>query len=307
MIGVLLIDKPVGQTSTDVVRRVRSYAGTRRVGHAGTLDPTASGLLLVCVGEATKVVSYLMSEQKEYITEGTLGTETLTDDAGSESITSADWAHVRREQVEQFLAESIGTIEQRPPRVSAIKRDGERFYKRVRRGEEVDADLPLRTVQAHEIHLEEWAPPSFRLRMVVGKGFYVRSLIRDLGRSVESAAHVRTLRRSRIGRFNVRDATALSNLNDAAVIPMNHALSHLPTLMANEEAMKRIQWGQKLRLDEGLVAPAGLRENEPVRVLGPNEQLIAIATLTPDQVVKVLRGFQTGPPQEPTTGTSAEN
>ena len=139
--GILAVDKPTGMTSTDVVRRVRHIMNTRRVGHTGTLDPDASGLLLVCVGEGTKAVQFLLEGTKTYVCEATLGAETQTDDAAGEVIRTADWDMVTRDALEARLSFFNGTIDQVPPRVSAIKKDGKRMYKRVLAGEDVDALL----------------------------------------------------------------------------------------------------------------------------------------------------------------------
>jgi len=291
MIGVFLIDKPVGMTSTDAVRMVRRHAGLRRVGHAGTLDPAASGLLLVCVGEATKLVPYLVTETKEYLADGVLGTETLTDDAESEAITTASWDHVTEASLANVLQKYEGECLQKPPRVSAIKRGGERFYKRVRRGEDVDAELPDRPVIAHRLSLLDCELPKFSVEMVVGKGFYVRSLVRDVGRDVQSAAHVTRLRRTRVGQFTVDNACSPHELPTEPQVSICDALNHLETIHADQQTTDRLRWGQRPQFP-GDESDATALMGQPIRVLDTNNALVAIATVTEEKLLKVLRGFE---------------
>jgi len=291
MIGVYLIDKPVGMTSTDAVRMIRRHTNQRRVGHAGTLDPTASGLLLVCVGEATKLVPYLVTETKEYVAEGLLGSETLTDDAGSEAIETAPWEHVTESVLSTALQAYHGHHMQKPPRVSAVKRGGERFYKRVHRGEDVDDELPERAVVAHQLTLASCSLPQFSVEMIVGKGFYVRSLFRDIGRDVESAAHVTALRRTRVGQFQVEDACSPHELTPEPQISIRNALNHMKTMHADEHIANCLRWGQRPAYP-GADEEANALINEPFRVLAPDDSLVAIATLTEAKCIKVLRGFE---------------
>ena len=186
MDGMLLIDKPVGRTSFDVVKVVRRVADIRKVGHTGTLDPLASGLLIILLGRCTKLARYLDLDHKTYEFELELGKQTETGDRESEVFRRCDWAHVDREALEDALADFLGDIEQVPPSHSAVKVDGERAYKLARRGEE--PDLEARPVHVEELELLEFDPPEARLRVACASGTYVRSLARDIGTSLDSCA-----------------------------------------------------------------------------------------------------------------------
>jgi tRNA pseudouridine55 synthase len=288
--GVILVDKPIGITSTGVVSAARRAFNTRRIGHAGTLDPDASGLLLLCVGQATRLVPYLVTEQKDYWCRAMLGTETVTDDAASEAIRSMDWEHVTEVQLEGALSIYRGGYDQTAPRVSALKKDGKRFHARVRAGEFVDDELPVRPVKVHQLQLESFDAPEFTLKLSVGKGFYVRSLVRDLGRSVDSAAHVLSLRRTRVGRFDVADATQLDALLEADVVSLVDALAHLPIAQAGAKASQRIIYGQKVPIGDDIEVETPVQDGEQVRVLNSENELLAIAECFDGGVLRVLRG-----------------
>ena len=290
------MDKPLQLTSTDVVRIVRKRLNTRRVGHAGTLDPTATGLLVVCVGEATKAVPYLMAAQKAYAVGGRFGAETVTDDAAGEVIREADWDHVTPEAVSEALAGFVGRRPQVPPRVCALKKDGRRMYERVRAGEDIDAELVARPVDCFELELESCSLPDFRLVMTVGKGFYVRSLVRDVGRLLGSAAHVADLRRTRIGRFAVEDAIAPDAIGSgAAMMTLEAALAHLPTAHAGPTATGRLRNGQRVAPGDDVVfEPTEAANPDPSLVLGTLGQAVAVCELDPEGRLRVRRGFSGG-------------
>ena len=263
MKGVLLIDKPTGITSTGVLRQIRKRLNLRRVGHCGTLDPTASGLLVVCVGEGTKLVQHLMAEEKEYIARGRFGTETQTDDAEGEVIREVSWSHVTQAAIEAALPSFVGETMQAPPRVSAIKIDGKRLYKRVRAGEDVEA----------------------------GKGFYVRSLFRDLARHMDTAAHVTTLRRTRIGAHTVAQAISPDDVSPEALIPPAEAVSHLPTARGDDRAIERLRNGLRVAVGDGIELLDDAEPGMPIRGLDAQGRLTAILKLADDGLLKVERGF----------------
>ena len=292
MNGVLLIDKPLGPTSTDIVRIVRRTLNTRKVGHAGTLDPQASGLLVVAVGAATRIIQFLQSTQKSYTTTIRFGSETLTDDADGEVIRRTEHIPDSQRQIETCLATYHGTIQQKPPRVSALKTQGRRLHERVRAGENVDDEIQPRPVQIYSLQLENWQPPSVTLQMTVGKGFYVRSLARDLGRALESAAHVERLRRTRIGAFDVEDAIAPEQVQAHSLISMEEALAHLNTAHADEIMAQRIHHGQRVHLDESFDTEGPSQVGDLIRVLAPNNKLIAVSEVTEGRVLRVVRGFR---------------
>ena len=302
--GLLLVDKPTGMTSTDVVRVARRVFRTRRVGHAGTLDPDASGLLLVCIGACTKAVPYLMATRKRYETDVVLGSETLTDDAEGDVIREAAWEHVQEPAVRAFLEQATGEVQQVPPRVCALKRGGRRMHERVRAGEDVEGELEPRSVLAFSLELLRWEPPKLTLALEVGKGYYVRSLARDLGRALGSAAHVTRLRRTQSGNFDVAHAVSVDEMAEEALLSIEEALAHLPAAHAGAEAAWRITNGQRVRVGDDLTLEGTPAPGTAVRVLGP-DGLLAVAELDDEGRVKVRRGFHSDPIRLPRSNPDA--
>lgn len=212
--GLLLIDKPAGWTSHDVVARVRRLTGQPRAGHTGTLDPFATGLLVVCLGRATRLAEYLTAHEKVYVGEVVLGSETDTGDAEGQVVARGEVPELDEAIRSRVAARFTGRIGQVPPSYSAVKVGGRRAYDLARRGEAVE--LAPRTVDVFDLRLD-WAGEG-RLRMTVrcGPGTYVRSLARDLGRELGCGAHLAALRRMRSGRFRVEDAWELGALERLA-------------------------------------------------------------------------------------------
>jgi tRNA pseudouridine55 synthase len=274
--GILLVDKPAGPTSHDVVDQVRRAAGVRRVGHAGTLDPFATGLLLLTLGQATRLSQYFLGMAKGYHATLRLGMETDSFDGDGE-ITREDpgWDRISRGDVEKGLAGLRGTILQTPPALSAKKIRGEAAHRRVRRGEDVVLDPVEVTVL--ELRLTGFEPPRVQLEVFCSSGTYVRALARDLGRALGVGAHLTDLRRTRIGPFAVAEAVALPGLEGPesvlrALIPPARALAHMPSVEVEPEDAARIRHGQAVVL-VGRALPEGVS----VRVLLDGE-LVAVAS-----------------------------
>lgn len=208
--GILVIDKPAGWTAHDVVARVRRLVGERRVGHAGTLDPAAVGVLPVCVGEATKVVEYLSGHGKTYLAAVLFGTVTDTDDLDGWVIEEHDVSDISREMVTVQLPHFVGEIEQVPPAYSAVHIGGQRAYALARAGKQVD--VPSRRVTVQRLALVAWSPPVAWLVVDCGAGTYVRSLARDLGAALGCGATLAHLVRLRSGPFRLCEAWSLDEL-----------------------------------------------------------------------------------------------
>ncbi|MGW8266025.1 MAG: tRNA pseudouridine(55) synthase TruB [Longimicrobiales bacterium] len=246
--GILLVRKPVGPTSHDVVSRIRKAAGIRRVGHAGTLDPFASGLLILLLGQATRLSEYLLALDKRYDATARLGIETSTHDSEGEIVTeNRGWASVSRADVEKALTGFEGPILQAPPRFSAKKVRGEAAHRRVRRGEEVA--LEPAEVIIHSTSLLEFSGPEVRFRVRCSSGTYVRALARDLGRAPGVGAHLTGLVRTGIGSFDLGTAADLVDLRDRAavedrLVPPAVALSHLPSVEITAADAEKIRRGQ---------------------------------------------------------------
>lgn len=249
--GVLVIDKPVGLTSHDVVQVIRKGTNIRRAGHTGTLDPRASGVLVVLVGPAVRLSEYVSASDKRYQAIMRLGATTDTyDEEGS--VMSSSPVEITEEQFETALKQFIGEIEQVPPPYSAVKVNGKKAYEMAREGEEVE--LAPRIINVYNLELLEWAPPEAVIDVYCSSGTYVRSLANDLGKSLGCGAHLVGLRRTKSGRFTLRDAVPLRKLRDSFdqgdwyqyLIPAAEALSDWPAVELDAPQMDAIRHGHRI-------------------------------------------------------------
>ena len=208
--GVLLVDKPVGPTSHDIVHQIRRTFRIEKVGHGGTLDPNATGLLLILLGKGTKLSDQLMGSDKAYTGVLRLGRTTSSQDCDGETLEEKPWEHVTREQVEARMAEWVGDIFQTPPMVSAIKVEGVPLYKLARKGQEVERKPRL--VHVYRYALTGWEPPLVTFEVLCTKGTYVRTLAHDVGQALGCGACLDALRRTRSGAFDVKDALGFEAL-----------------------------------------------------------------------------------------------
>ena len=272
--GLLLVDKPAGWTSHDIVARVRRVCGTRRVGHAGTLDPMATGVLLLGIGRATKLLTFLVGCDKEYAATIRLGHSTVTDDAEGEVISAADASAVSRAALDAAVATLTGTIEQVPSAVSAVKVDGKRSYARVRSGEEVR--LAARRVTVSRFAVIDVRPAGecvdVDVVVEVSSGTYVRALARDLGAELGVGGHLTALRRTRVGRFSLADAVVLERLEPGGPVPVlsmgDVARAQFVVHDLTSEETEAVGHGRRI--------PAA-REGEPVvAALAPDGSLAAM-------------------------------
>jgi tRNA pseudouridine55 synthase len=303
--GVLVVDKPSGPTSFDVVRRLKRAAGLARVGHGGTLDPLASGVLPICVGQGTKVAAFLLDADKEYEVTICFGVETDTYDAAGAVTTRRDASLVDEAGLRAALPAFTGPIEQVPPAYSALKRDGRPLYDYARAGETVE--LRPRAVTVHELDLTHFAgPEAASLRVRCSKGTYIRSLAFDLGRALGAGAHVTALRRTRSGPFDLSAAlplaAALETLAKDAGAPLPvispaDALPHLPRCAADAAQTRLLEQGKRLAWDALAGAPP-VAGDPRVRIVRPNGRLLAVAEPRPDGTVRTLRVFGVGDPGE---------
>lgn len=211
--AAFLIDKPKGWTSFDVVKYLRKSIDVRKVGHAGTLDPMATGLLIICSGRATKSISQLQELKKEYVAEITFGASTPSYDSETEVEKTAPYEHITKKQVDEVLsAHFSGTVEQIPPMYSALKYGGEPLYKLARKGREVKREA--RQVTFYETEIMEFSPPVLKLRVQCSKGTYIRSMAHDLAIYLDSLAHLNGLVRTAIGDYHNSDALTIDDLRE---------------------------------------------------------------------------------------------
>jgi len=290
MDGILVVDKPAGPTSHDVVDRVRRAIGLRRVGHTGTLDPLATGVLPLVVGRATRLARFLTATDKTYEAAIRLGIATDTYDstgrvAGPQAGTPggtppAAVVVVDREALENALAGFVGTYRQVPPPFSAKKVDGVRAYARARQGAPVEPAAVDVTV--HELAIESFDGSLVRIRVTCAPGFYVRALAHALGERLGVGAHLEALRRTRSGGFDERQAIGLDTIEQEGtsalrrLLPLAHALLHLPAVTLTERGARRAGHGAVLAADD-FVEAADPGAPGPVRLVGPDGRLVAIA------------------------------
>ena len=248
MNGIFNIDKPAGLSSHTVVANVRRMSGVSRVGHAGTLDPMATGVLLVCIGQGVRVTEYLIDHDKKYRARVRLGIETDTYDATGHVVAQRD-VNVTREQVADALQTFVGKIDQMPPSYSAIKKDGVAQYKLARRG--VRVELTARQVEIFSTELRPSALPEIEFDVHCSKGTYIRSLAHDLGEKLGCGAHLSALRRTAVAQFSIDDAVSLDELRNAFadgyaekyLNPLDEALLQFQAIVVNSETAKQLQQG----------------------------------------------------------------
>ncbi|MEI2669612.1 MAG: tRNA pseudouridine(55) synthase TruB [Nocardioidaceae bacterium] len=247
--GLVIVDKPAGFTSHDVVARVRRLAGTRKVGHAGTLDPMATGVLVLGVNRATRLLGHLMLTEKAYDATIKLGESTSTDDAEGETIATSDTSGLSEDQVRAALAEFVGDIDQVPTAVSAIKVDGKRAYARVRAGEEVE--LSARRVHIASIEVTRVELPEVDISVRCSSGTYIRAIARDLGAALGVGGHLSALRRTAVGAFAIAQARSLDVLTeDFAIMPIAEAARRsFPVVELDETQAQDVRFGRRVTLD----------------------------------------------------------
>jgi len=250
--GILLVDKPYGPTSHDVVQRVKSALDARKAGHLGTLDPAATGLLAVCINDATKIAPFLAKHDKEYRGTLALGIETDTQDAQGEVVARADPGRLTMEMIREAFAGFIGHILQHPPAYSAVKRGGVPMYKLARAGKKAQA--PARDAQVKLLEIEAIEMPHVTFRALVTAGTYIRTLAHDIGRKLGVGAHLTSLRRLKSGPFMVENAIPLDELSTGpgqrkaygALIPLGKLLQGWPDIIVEGEAARRVAHGNGL-------------------------------------------------------------
>lgn len=291
MDGILVVDKPAGPTSFDVVKRLRCLGRDRKAGHLGTLDPLATGVLPVCLGEATKIAPFVAEGEKVY--EGTvgLGIETDSYDAAGRQVATADASRLEREEVERAVRSFEGEYWQTPPMFSAVKLGGKRLYELARRGEEIER--PPRKVRIRSIELLSFAPGSaatVEVRLRCSKGTYVRSIAHELGEALGVGGHLRALRRLATEPFRIERAVPLDTLLEwareepgqieARLVPMAEALSAYREVRVDPERARKVAHGMALGARDLAATGAGpIEDGERVKVVDGAGRLLAVGEL----------------------------
>lgn len=248
MFGILLVQKDAGRTSHDVVDGIRRKFGTRRVGHAGTLDPLATGLLVVAVGPATRFLQYLPLEPKEYVAEITFGRATSTYDLEGESIQESPVPADLSAAIDQALPQFLGLISQLPPMYSAVKIDGKPLYHYARQGKMIEREP--RNVHIEAFDITPLADDRVEARIVCSGGTYIRSLAHDLGQAMGCGAHLSKLNRTQVGRFTVEEGKTLEDAQPSDLVPLKEALLPMPMVPLDEVQVQHIREGRQVGLME---------------------------------------------------------
>lgn len=296
--GVLLLDKPTGLTSNAAIQRVKRLFNATKAGHVGTLDPLASGLLPVCLGEATKFSTDTFSADKSYAADVLLGVTTTTGDTEGE-VTSRQAVAVTRDQLDTVLSRFTGTLQQIPPMYSALKRDGKPLYAYARAGETVER-VP-RSITIYAIELLDFAADQFRIDVRCSKGTYIRVLAEDIGAALGCGATLAALRRTSVGAFGLQHAVALAELeglSDAQrpgkLMPVDCLVSGLPAIELPAEALARIRQGQVAQVGVHAGGTPGL-----ARMYGPDGRFVGLGELQADGGLQPKRLLASPPARAP--------
>ncbi len=287
MDGILNINKPWGNTSFSIVAMVKRLSGEHHVGHAGTLDPAATGVLPVCLGQGTRVVEFLVDATKTYRAEIELGITTDTYDAAGQVIQREDPSRVNREQLESALASFRGQVEQIPPMYSAVKYQGKPLYKLAREG--ITIDRKSRPAMIHHLELLDWQLPVAVIEVVCGKGTYIRSLAHDLGQLLGCGACLRNLVRQRCGSFDIKDAVSLPELEDAfrygywqhLVYPIDSVVLHWAAIVVGKDAGQSLRNGRSLAPGTGDQATAAFPAGNRCRAYDLDGSFIGVLRFNP--------------------------
>lgn len=291
--GILPLWKPKGLTSHDCVAKIRGLFQTKKVGHTGTLDPEVEGVLPICIGQATKIVSYLTDTKKIYIAELSLGSSTDTEDAQGKVIDRREInSPPTSEYIEKVLHKFRGQISQIPPMYSAVKVDGKKLYEYARANEVVDR--PTREITIHQLQLLDVRDKKIKLKIVCSKGTYIRTLCVDIGKALGYPAHMSNLERTETGSFSKEETVTFEQLGEkttleqreAFLLPMIRGLSHLDYYSVDEETCKKVLFGQKLS------KPMVNLKTDPFIILY-QEEILAVYQVHPDKpnLIKPVRVF----------------
>ncbi len=300
--GIIAINKSAGMTSHDVVCRVRRITGVKKVGHAGTLDPDATGLLLVAIGHGTRLTEYLLDEDKTYRAECTLGTSTSTEDASGEIVEQVACELPSQKDIEAILKSFLGSYEQLPPMYSAIKVDGVPLYRLARKG--LDQERSVRTVTINMVELladsVKSDPPGFAFDVACSKGTYIRTLCVDIGRKFELPAHLSRLVRTRVGHVGLDQAVSLDQLAelftagrvDDVLISMTDALPALAAITVDDETVQDIVYNGKELPVDGVVE--AVINKQLIKIIDKQNRLVALYRLTAEDKFMPVKVFKYG-------------
>jgi len=285
---IISLNKPKGLTSQEATSEVKKILKAKKAGHTGTLDPMATGLLLICTDKATRITQYLSSLDKEYEAVMKLGETTDTQDRDGAIISQTDKIEIQEEMIRKTLESFKGRLFQKPPMFSALKHKGKPLYKYARKG--VDIPRKPRSVYIHEIELLNINLPFVTFRTLCSKGTYIRTLCDDIGKKLSVGAHLFELKRISIGPFNIKNALSIEELNSTrgflrskGIYTIDEALSWLPELKIKKSLIKAVRNGAPIKTDVPL--SEGIRAAPGIRIKSPADELLAIGSFSPEQQV----------------------
>ena len=287
--GYLNVDKPRDWTSTDVVRKLKGMTKVKKIGHGGTLDPLATGVLPICLGNATRFAETILMGTKEYRLTLSLGTSTNTYDSEGDVTTERDWSGVTREAAEAALDRFRGKYEQIPPMFSAVKQGGKRLYELARQG--IEVERKARDVEVKQLSIVRWELPEVVLDVECSHGFYARVLAHEFGEALGCGAHLSGLIRTRAGKFKIEESHSLQEIQQYAeegrwkelVIPIDFTLQHLPAVTLDPISSESVLHGQALPVGH-FVTPAGAKLGQQLRAYDSDSNLLAILVFEPEKL-----------------------
>jgi len=281
--GLLIVDKPEGITSLDVVREVKRQFRIKKAGHIGTLDPFATGVLPLALNEGTKLVPFLKEEPKDYEATLKLGEETTTDDPEGAVVSEKDWGGVTPEQIDSAFQSFLGKIRQRPPMFSAKKVNGQPLYRMARKGIEVEREE--KEIEIFDLRVQTMHLPQVAFRVSCSKGTYVRALAKDIGRKIGCGAHLLQLKRVRSGSFSLSQTIPWTELEKASgtetlapwLISLKGALSGWPEVVGDDRLVKKVRFGQEMLVRDFLSGDLlAIEKGQWLKTTSPEEELVAI-------------------------------
>lgn len=288
MNGIIIIDKPLGRTSHDMVYEMRKVTGIKKIGHTGTLDPMATGVLPVCIGSATKMADMLTLSDKSYIAELVLGRTTDTQDADGKVLTECK-VNCSEEEIRCAVNSFVGEIEQVPPMYSAIKQNGKKLYELARQG--IEVERKPRKVTINSIDILEISGERVKIDVSCSKGTYIRTLCEDIGKKLGAGAYMNTLRRTRTGQFTIEESHTLSEIKElkenggieSIIIPADRMFEEYPSVMLNPKQVKSVTNGVAMTYREG-------QEGQTYRVYDNENKFLCISRIT-DGRLKLIKSF----------------
>jgi tRNA pseudouridine55 synthase len=287
--GYLNINKPTGWTSTDVVRKLKGLTRVKKIGHGGTLDPLATGVLPICVGSATRFADTVLLGTKSYRITMTLGSSTNTYDSEGDTTAEGDWSAVTREQVIESLNDFRGKFDQLPPMFSALHHNGQRLYKLARKG--IEVERPARPVETMSLELVEFNAPEVILDVECGHGFYARTLVHDIGEKLGTHAHLAGLVRTHAGAFKLEDTVTIEQVSAAVesgdwrevALPIDTILKHMPKITLTESFVEMVKFGRQLS-DSDIGQLGEYQSGDRIRAYTPADELLAILIFEPEKL-----------------------